>query len=164
MSLCLGMLLPKSYESKVSEIRKKYDLYLMPVANQSIISQFNEKTFFQVSQFGDDSNTGIGSYKFFKIDVNALEEASKGSQFILQDFKKRKENYIKDAEKWVEIISFMLVKMKITSVSIFYYNGHYEPPEKQKFTFTHQSECKLDYLTSNYLINMKENELATFIL
>jgi len=137
MSFRVGIILPRKISIELQEkLYNKYHIKLKKFKNKMLLKYYtNEEATYQISEHGDDSDSGIGSYEIYSKSLDEVYNSSMEEElkvYFIKDFMERKDRLEKDANKWVEIINELINENYITRIGIFHFNG-YDKSENIKF-------------------------------
>jgi len=141
MSFRVGIILPKNINLELyTKIYNKYNTKLIRYNGLVLPNYYtNEEVIYSISEYGDDSNSGIGSYEIYNYPLNKVYSCFEGEQtktWLIQDFLKRKDQLEKDANKWANIIKEILQEKNIQRIGIFHFDGHTLKEKIHLDTFT----------------------------
>lgn len=169
MSLRLGMILSTDCsEQDLNHFREKYH-YQFTIKNNARLykEQLNpDEMLIEPTGFYDDSDTGIGSYIYYKKDPQKVFLNIKAENMVVynsfvKEFSDRNKHYMEDAVNWQKIIEEMKKKYQFAKVGIFYFGG-YTATEEMYFPILTRNVCNIDALTPMRLMKIRENEILFF--
>lgn len=169
MSLRLGMILSNDFnEQNLNYFREKYHYkFILKTNNKFYKEQIkSDEILIEPTGLGDDSETGIGSYIYYKQDPQKIFSNIRAENMVVynsfvKEFSDRKKHYMEDAVNWQKIIKEMKSEYFL-KVGIFFFDG-YAITEKVNFPIFTRRVCNVNSLTPEDLMKIKENEILFFV-
>lgn len=170
MSLRLGMILSTDCsEHNLDHFREKYNYKFIIINNARLYKdQLNpDEMLVEPTGLYDDSDTGIGSYPYYKRNPEVEYKSVKDDNIELykcfvNEAANRNRHYYENAVLWRKVIFEMKKEYRFSKVGIFYFGG-YTTSEEMYFPILTRKVCNIDVLTPEDLMKIKENEILFFV-
>lgn len=165
MSLCIGIILSDSVNPRHLLLNEKFGVNLCSNPMVTVEHMLpNERLYCLPQPDGtmDNSLTGIGSYTIYSQDVSEFRDYLNQypeyyQRQMLDELSQQRQNYLKDADNWVERIRYIVTKIHVFKLFLYMFDdgSHIHIKECRK--------CTLSQLNREYLMKIPMYTVVTFL-